>query len=139
LHPTLCLECALPAPGPITAPFGRTVSLRFGGDLCQGQPGSRGYGPQCQPPETGRRSPGKSGSGEVRFVEAHNNLGVVYARIGKDDAAAKHYRDAIALNPHLVSARMNFGNLLLQQKKYQLLYRYDIFYLPFWHSPGILN
>lgn len=59
----------------------------------------------------------KSVAGDIRFAEAHNNLGVVYARLGKNDAAAKHYRYAIELNPLLVSARMNFNNLLLQQKK----------------------
>jgi tetratricopeptide (TPR) repeat protein len=61
----------------------------------------------------------KSVSGEVRFAEAHNNLGVVYARLGKDQTAAKHYQYAIELNPLLVSARLNFGKELLRQKKYK--------------------
>jgi spermidine synthase len=61
----------------------------------------------------------KSISGEVRDAMAHNNLGVVYARLGQDDAAVKQYQSAIELNPYLVSARMNLGNLLLHQAKYQ--------------------
>jgi len=61
----------------------------------------------------------KSVSGEVPFAEAHNSLGVACARLGRNDAAARNYRSAIELNTHLVSARMNFANLLLEQKKYQ--------------------
>ena len=61
----------------------------------------------------------KSVSGEVRFAEAHNNLGVAYARLGKYDAAAKQYQYAIELNSLLVSARLDFGKLLLRQKKYK--------------------
>ena len=38
---------------------------------------------------------------------------------GEDDAAEKHYLRAVALNPRLTSARMNLGNLRLQQAKYQ--------------------
>ncbi len=41
----------------------------------------------------------------------HNDLGVVYETQGQRDLAAKEYRKALRLDPHLAQARVNLGNV----------------------------
>lgn len=47
------------------------------------------------------------------FVPAWNNLGVVYARLGRTDDALRSYQMAIRLDDHLSSPHANAGRLLL--------------------------
>lgn len=42
----------------------------------------------------------------------HNDLGVVYERKGENELAAREYRRALRLDPHLAHARVNLGNVL---------------------------
>jgi len=41
----------------------------------------------------------------------HNDLGVAYESGGRPDLAAREYRQALKLDPKLVRARVNLGNL----------------------------
>jgi len=41
----------------------------------------------------------------------HNDLGVAYESAAKPDLAMREYRKALRLDPHLVRARVNLGNL----------------------------
>lgn len=41
----------------------------------------------------------------------HNDLGVVYESTGKLDLAAKEYRKALRVEPHMARARVNLGNV----------------------------
>jgi len=41
----------------------------------------------------------------------HNDLGVAYESAGKPDLATREYRKALRLDPRLVRARVNLGNL----------------------------
>jgi len=62
---------------------------------------------------------GKSISGEVRYADAHNNMGIVYERLGEYEAALNQYRLALKMDPSLVFVHMNMGNTLLKQEKYE--------------------
>lgn len=46
---------------------------------------------------------------------AWNNLGIAYARRGRDDEALRHYREAIARDPAAAEAHNNMGSLLLRR------------------------
>jgi Tfp pilus assembly protein PilF len=54
---------------------------------------------------------------------AHQNLALTYEDQGKLDAAAKHYAEALKLQPDDVMTRANYGLLLLKQEKPQLAVR----------------
>jgi Flp pilus assembly protein TadD len=41
----------------------------------------------------------------------HNDLGVAYETHGQRDLAAREYHKALRLDPHLVRARVNLGNI----------------------------
>jgi len=60
----------------------------------------------------------KSFTAGVPHADAHNNMGIVYERQGRYDAAIIQYRRALELNPDLVSVYMNIGNTHLKQKRY---------------------
>jgi tetratricopeptide (TPR) repeat protein len=51
------------------------------------------------------------------FPEAHNNLGVSLAKLGKVDEAIKHYADALRQRPRYADAYLNLGNVQAAQKK----------------------
>jgi Flp pilus assembly protein TadD len=44
-------------------------------------------------------------------AEAHNNLGVVYARVGQLDKAATSYREALRLKPDYDAPRQNLTRI----------------------------
>jgi tetratricopeptide (TPR) repeat protein len=46
---------------------------------------------------------------EPRFAEAHANLGIVLARLGRYDEAISAYARALAITPTLTAARLNLG------------------------------
>lgn len=46
------------------------------------------------------------------MADVHNDMGVIYARRKKPDAAQTHFQDALALNPGLAAAHNNLGLLL---------------------------
>ena len=48
------------------------------------------------------------------FARAHNNLGVAYARLGRDEEARQAYLAAIAADPEFAEPRQNLGNLALR-------------------------
>ena len=48
-------------------------------------------------------------------AEAHSNLGVALAALGRPDEAAAHHWRALALKPQLVEVYRNLGRLLLAQ------------------------
>ncbi|MCS6851886.1 MAG: tetratricopeptide repeat protein, partial [Gemmataceae bacterium] len=49
------------------------------------------------------------------YAVAHNNLGVVYRRLGRVSDALRHFHRASEIDPHLPSARNNLGVTLLQR------------------------
>lgn len=51
-------------------------------------------------------------------AEAHANLGVVYQKQGKYDAAMVEYQKAESINPANVTTRLNMGTLYQYQKNY---------------------
>ncbi len=51
-------------------------------------------------------------------AEAHANLGVVYQKQGKYDAAMAEYQKAESINPANVTTRLNMGTLYQYQKNY---------------------
>jgi predicted O-linked N-acetylglucosamine transferase (SPINDLY family) len=56
----------------------------------------------------------------------HYLIGAAFEKMGNNDQAIRAYQEAIALNPHLVDAYNNFGNLLLksdQLDQAKLVYR----------------
>jgi len=48
---------------------------------------------------------------DPKYAPAHNNLGVVYERQGKKEAAIAEYRAALAADPNLKDARRNLDRL----------------------------
>ncbi len=48
---------------------------------------------------------------------AHNNLGLVLARQGKNEAAISHYEKAIQISPTYETAHLGLGNVLHRQNK----------------------
>ena len=55
---------------------------------------------------------------DPRYVQAHINLIILYARLGQPDKAEQHYRAAVSINPNLAELHYNFGVLLTGQEKY---------------------
>jgi Flp pilus assembly protein TadD len=53
-------------------------------------------------------------------AEAHNTLGVIYARRGKAELATREYEEALRLGPYLASAHANYGVLLARTGKPRL-------------------
>ena len=45
--------------------------------------------------------------------EPHNNLGILYAAVGKLDLALEHYREALQLNPRSAIALIEYANGLV--------------------------
>jgi tetratricopeptide (TPR) repeat protein len=53
------------------------------------------------------------------YVEAHNSLGVAFARKGNVDMALKHFQKALQINPNFSYARDNLKKALLFQERNQ--------------------
>ena len=53
------------------------------------------------------------------FAEAHNNLGVVLARLGKFEDAGVHFREALRIKPGYVHAKNNLNKILMIQQQNQ--------------------
>ncbi len=51
------------------------------------------------------------------YAEAHNNLGIVFRHLGKEQEAATHYREALRLRPEYPEANYNYALLLAAQGK----------------------
>ena len=51
------------------------------------------------------------------YVEAHNNLGIIYFRKGKMDEALSEYQKAIEIKPDYAKGYYNIGNVYRQMKE----------------------
>ena len=61
----------------------------------------------------------------------HNNLGIVYERLGQTDKAADYYQKAFALNPDKKAYQANLKKLQNRQKTFQDTSNdFDIFRVP---------
>ncbi len=54
---------------------------------------------------------------DPKVEQAHVNLISLYARLGRPENSAEHYRSAVALNPNLAEAHYNYGVLVFGQQK----------------------
>ncbi|MFC1798185.1 tetratricopeptide repeat protein [Thermodesulfobacteriota bacterium] len=52
-----------------------------------------------------------------RNFMAHNNIGALLERKGKTDEAARHYRDALRINPYFLNSLINMGNVMASKGK----------------------
>jgi tetratricopeptide (TPR) repeat protein len=52
--------------------------------------------------------------------QAHNNLGLQYEQLGRNDEAISEYRQALEIKPDLIEARGNLANLYFKLKAYDL-------------------
>jgi len=57
---------------------------------------------------------------DAGFTGAWSNLGVAYAKLGRDDDALEHYRIAVAIDPKLASPHNNMGVLYLRRGELDL-------------------
>jgi Flp pilus assembly protein TadD len=57
---------------------------------------------------------------DARFTGAWSNLGVAYAKLGRDDDALRHYRIAVEIDPKLASPYNNMGVLYLRRGELDL-------------------
>jgi tetratricopeptide (TPR) repeat protein len=57
---------------------------------------------------------------DASFTGAWSNLGVAYAKLGRDDEALDHYRIAVAIDPKLASPHNNMGALYLRRGELDL-------------------
>lgn len=56
---------------------------------------------------------------DPKLVEAHHYIAELYRRMGDNNLAKKHYRQALDLNPHDMMLQHNFGVFLCQQGDYE--------------------
>jgi superkiller protein 3 len=49
------------------------------------------------------------------YVKAHNNLGIVYLKLGRPDDAIREYETAIGLDPDFIEAHFNLGIVYLDK------------------------
>jgi tetratricopeptide (TPR) repeat protein len=57
---------------------------------------------------------------DASFTGAWSNLGVAYAKLGRDDDALEHYRIAVSIDPKLASPHNNMGVLYLRHGELDL-------------------
>ena len=64
------------------------------------------------------RNPSTVGT-RARHVSAlHNNLGLLLLRVGRDAEASAHFRKAVEIFPRSLNARLNLGNIALDERRY---------------------
>ena len=76
-------------------------------------------------------------------AQAYFNLGAVYSRIGRNEAARHAYSAALTINPRYVEARNNLGNVYFRRRQlaraiehYRTVLRYDSTYVRTYNNMG---